>query len=93
MFRLISVAAVAALALTSASAMANSAPPSSAGYSCQQLPEIKAALDRVIAKQADRDRIGWQVNQAERLCSEGKAQEAKGYLDLAHSMVFKDHTH
>lgn len=93
MFRFISVAAVAALAFASTPASASSDQPSSAGYSCQQLPEIKAAFDRVLAKQVDRDRIAWQVKQAERLCGEGKAQEAKGYLDLAHSMVLKDHKH
>lgn len=93
MFRFIPVAALAALALTSAPSQANPAPSSSAGYSCQQLPEIKAASERVVAKQVDRDRIAWQVKQAERLCGEGKVQEAKGYLDLAHSMVIKDHQH
>ncbi|MEW6107091.1 MAG: hypothetical protein AB1563_12145 [Bacillota bacterium] len=66
---------------------------SAAGYSCQQLPEIKKSFERFTGKQVDRDRVEWQIKQADRLCTEGKTEEAKGYLDLAHSMVLKDHKH
>lgn len=95
MIRFMSAAAAVALTLVSTATLAANAPAasSSAGYSCQALPEIKAAAAGVVAKQVDRDRIAWQVKQAERLCSEGKEQEAKGYLDLAHSLVIKDHAH
>ncbi len=86
----LSVFAAAILAAVSSQA---ATAQSSAGYSCEQLPEIKKAFERVFAKQVDRERIRWQVVQAERLCKEGKTEEAKGYLDLAHSMVLKDHKH
>ncbi len=95
MIRFNFVAAAAALALVSTAALAGTeaAPSSSSGYSCKNLPEIKAAAAGVVAKQVDRDRIAWQVKQADRLCTEGKEQQAKGYLDLAHSLVLKDHSH
>lgn len=86
----LSVFAAAIIAAVSGQAVAVE---SAAGYSCEQLPEIKKASERVTAKQNDRDRIMWQIVQAERLCKEGKTEEAKGYLDLAHSMVLKDHKH
>lgn len=85
----LSAFAVAIIAFVSGQAAAQSA----AGYSCQQLPEIKKSFERFLGKQVDRDRVQWQITQADRLCKEGKTEEAKGYLDLAHSMVLKDHKH
>ncbi|TAN71010.1 MAG: hypothetical protein EPN20_05025 [Magnetospirillum sp.] len=63
------------------------------GTACKQLPEIKKALDHFDGKKADRERAQWQVAQADKLCKDGKPDEAKSYLDLAHSLVLKDHKH
>lgn len=92
MFRSLFLAAFAVVVAASMPGQA-SAQQSSAGYSCEQLPEIKKAAARYTAATKDRDRVKWNVDQAERLCKEGKAQDAKGYLDLAHSLVLKDHKH
>jgi hypothetical protein len=88
MSRSFAVIAVAA-ALLSAPAMAQS----SKTKSCELLPEIKKALDHFDGKKADRERAQWQVAQADKLCKDGKPEEAKTYLDLAHSLVLKDHKH
>ncbi len=93
MTRFIPAFVLVTLAFAPALVQATPAPSSSANYSCQQLAEIKNAAGKVVAKQNDRDRINWQVRQAERLCKQGNDQQAKGYLDLAHSMVIQDHTH
>ncbi len=84
-FAAIAIAAV----LLSAPAMAQS----SKGTSCDQLPEIKQAFKRFDGKPADRDRAKWQIETAEKLCKDGKADEAKGYIDVAHGLVLKDHKH
>ncbi|ARJ66163.1 hypothetical protein WV31_11065 [Magnetospirillum sp. ME-1] len=88
MSRSITIAALAAL-LLAAPAWAQS----SKGTSCDQLPEIKQAFKRFDGKPADRDRAKWQIETAEKLCKEGKADEAKGYIDVAHGLVLKDHKH
>ncbi len=61
--------------------------------SCNLLPEIKQAFKRFDGKPADRDRAKWQIDTAEKLCKDGKADEAKGYIDVAHGLVLKDHKH
>lgn len=78
-----------ATALLSVPAMAQS----SKAKSCDQLPEIKQAFKRFDGKPADRDRAKWQIETAEKLCKDGKADEAKGYIDVAHGLVLKDHKH
>jgi hypothetical protein len=86
MSRSFAIIAVAA-ALLSAPAMAQSS------KACDQLPEIKQAFKRFDGKPADRDRAKWQIETAETLCKDGKADEAKGYIDVAHGLVLKDHKH
>ena len=88
MSRAFAVIAVAA-ALLSAPAMAQS----SKVKSCELLPELKQALKRFDGKPADRDRAKWQIETAEKLCKDGKADEAKGYIDVAHGLVLNDHKH
>ncbi|WP_096703369.1 hypothetical protein [Magnetospirillum sp. 15-1] len=88
MSRSFAVIAVAA-ALMSAPAIAQS----SKAKSCELLPELKQGLKHFDGKPADRDRAKWQIETAEKLCKDGKAGEAKGYIDVAHGLVLKDHKH
>ncbi len=88
MSRSFTIIAIAAT-LLSAPAMAQS----SKGTSCDQLPELKQAFKHFDGKPADRDRAKWQIETAEKLCKDGKADEVKGYIDLAHGLVIKSHKH
>ncbi|ARJ64703.1 hypothetical protein WV31_02960 [Magnetospirillum sp. ME-1] len=88
MSRSITIAVLAAL-LLGAPAWAQS----SKAKSCDLLPELKQGLKHFDGKPADRDRAKWQIETAEKLCKEGKADEAKGYIDVAHGLVLKDHKH
>jgi hypothetical protein len=80
--------AIFASALVAATIVAAPAMAAPAGSTCQEvLPEVKAAFQKYTAVTQDRDRVQWQIAQGERLCKEGKDQQASGYLDLAHSML------
>lgn len=82
-------AALLALALSAAPAAADE--PDAKG--CDLLPHVRIGLKTFKGPAADRDRAKWQIDTAEKLCAEGKAAEAKPYLDLAHKLVLKDHKH
>lgn len=82
----------AVLSLVTVASIAE-ADPAASGYSCAQVPELKDALTRHARPQKDRDFADSLIKRADNFCREGKEEQARGYIDLAHSRLLPGHKH